>query len=466
MTPSHLTASPAAALQPVSYASRTVFYAIHTVSYLTVSPPSATITGMERLIDSEQLATILGLSPRTVDTWRSTGEGPDYIRVGGQVRYHPSDIEDWFATERVIQGNTAGREKPGPGWNDFASKALQASDTTVHRDNLWIAWNEYLANEPAANPGGPQLATDLRHALQKIHPVTSDGKGLNGIRLTTYGQDLLMAAKTREWNLPELHNAHDIGQTLAGEQYALGLRDANNPTETVIDFAQHPILYISGSGTGKTTALRMLIREITARRTGPEQVVLAIFDTRGGLHDETTQLVDGEDYYDTDPPAMQERLTAMKKVASGRKPPTSATWKERDHHSASGPLIYMLIDDLDAIRSHPGAASVLAPLRDLLWQAGPSGLRIILTAPYLPSQDDLPHTANTIRLGTRRDHLIVSDDFDLNLRPGAGYLAADDPSSSGYLQLALPAPRPQVTLVDPETRDAIRKVVRQRHGQQ
>ena len=40
---------------------------------------------------------MLGLKPRTVDTWRVTGEGPPFVRIGRVVRYRQSDIETFLA---------------------------------------------------------------------------------------------------------------------------------------------------------------------------------------------------------------------------------------------------------------------------------------------------------------------------------------------------------------------------------
>ncbi len=180
---------------------------------------------MDRLIDTEELAKHLGVSARTVDTWRTAGEGPDYIKVGAQVRYRPSDVDEWLDTARIIQGNTAGRTKPGPGWHEFVTNAIQPSDEIVTRRNLWTAWHQYLAEEPRAQErgDGPQLESDIRHALQKFFPVEPDGCGLNGIRLTDYGQNLLIAGRAREWNLPDAAAAAFLGHGLTGGPIGIGV---------------------------------------------------------------------------------------------------------------------------------------------------------------------------------------------------------------------------------------------------
>ncbi|MDE0715719.1 MAG: helix-turn-helix domain-containing protein [Gammaproteobacteria bacterium] len=46
-------------------------------------------------------ATFLGLSPRTLDRYRVTGEGPAFFRFGGRIRYRREDLEDWAGARRM-----------------------------------------------------------------------------------------------------------------------------------------------------------------------------------------------------------------------------------------------------------------------------------------------------------------------------------------------------------------------------
>ena len=48
-------------------------------------------------MDTREAAALLGLSPRTLDTYRSTGAGPSYYRLGGSVRYPETDLAAWDA---------------------------------------------------------------------------------------------------------------------------------------------------------------------------------------------------------------------------------------------------------------------------------------------------------------------------------------------------------------------------------
>lgn len=46
-------------------------------------------------------AAFLGLSPRTLDRYRVTGEGPEFYRFGSRIRYRREDLETWAAARRM-----------------------------------------------------------------------------------------------------------------------------------------------------------------------------------------------------------------------------------------------------------------------------------------------------------------------------------------------------------------------------
>jgi predicted site-specific integrase-resolvase len=49
------------------------------------------------LLDAHDVATRLkGVSPRTLERWRVTGQGPRFIKVGHRVLYRETDVEDWL----------------------------------------------------------------------------------------------------------------------------------------------------------------------------------------------------------------------------------------------------------------------------------------------------------------------------------------------------------------------------------
>lgn len=50
------------------------------------------------LLPTREAAAFLGLSPRTLEKWRCTGEGPVYCVVSSRcVRYRLQDLEAWAA---------------------------------------------------------------------------------------------------------------------------------------------------------------------------------------------------------------------------------------------------------------------------------------------------------------------------------------------------------------------------------
>jgi excisionase family DNA binding protein len=51
---------------------------------------------MPNLVTTAEAATILTLSPRTLENWRARQEGPPYKKLGTTVRYDTADLEKWL----------------------------------------------------------------------------------------------------------------------------------------------------------------------------------------------------------------------------------------------------------------------------------------------------------------------------------------------------------------------------------
>lgn len=58
-----------------------------------------------RRLDTNQAADYLGNESSTLNTWRSRGEGPPFIKVGRSVRYDTRDLDQWLAARK--RRNTA-----------------------------------------------------------------------------------------------------------------------------------------------------------------------------------------------------------------------------------------------------------------------------------------------------------------------------------------------------------------------
>lgn len=54
------------------------------------------------LFNTEQAADYLGLKPHTLELWRHAKRyDVPYVKIGKNVRYLKSDLDDWLASRRV-----------------------------------------------------------------------------------------------------------------------------------------------------------------------------------------------------------------------------------------------------------------------------------------------------------------------------------------------------------------------------
>lgn len=61
-----------------------------------------TPTPQGELLDTDQAARIVGLSPRTLKLQRLTGRGPRFVRLSRQtVRYSPADLAEFIASRTI-----------------------------------------------------------------------------------------------------------------------------------------------------------------------------------------------------------------------------------------------------------------------------------------------------------------------------------------------------------------------------
>ena len=67
-------------------------------------------------LSTRQAAEYLGLSTRTLDRYRVSGDGPVFHRFGGRVRYLRDDLDAWAASRRRRSTSDDGAgDRPGPG---------------------------------------------------------------------------------------------------------------------------------------------------------------------------------------------------------------------------------------------------------------------------------------------------------------------------------------------------------------
>jgi predicted DNA-binding transcriptional regulator AlpA len=63
------------------------------------------------LLSQREAAARLGLSPRTLERTRASGDGPAFCKIGRRVLYRPEDIAAWLATRvRTSTSDTGARQ--------------------------------------------------------------------------------------------------------------------------------------------------------------------------------------------------------------------------------------------------------------------------------------------------------------------------------------------------------------------
>lgn len=56
---------------------------------------------MKRLLTTEEVAEYLGVTPKTMANWASSGIGPDYHKINGRRRYDQDDVQRFVAERKV-----------------------------------------------------------------------------------------------------------------------------------------------------------------------------------------------------------------------------------------------------------------------------------------------------------------------------------------------------------------------------
>lgn len=62
---------------------------------------ATSIIDPDALLTEAQAAQVLGLSIRTLQSWRCRGDGPAFVRAGRAVRYRKTEINSWVDANTV-----------------------------------------------------------------------------------------------------------------------------------------------------------------------------------------------------------------------------------------------------------------------------------------------------------------------------------------------------------------------------
>ena len=81
------------------------------------------------LLNTPEAGRVLRLSPRTLERFRVTGEGPIFLRLGGRVFYHRHDLESWMDQRRRRSTSDSGPRAPGK-----KDSKREDTKTTARRD--------------------------------------------------------------------------------------------------------------------------------------------------------------------------------------------------------------------------------------------------------------------------------------------------------------------------------------------
>lgn len=269
--------------------------------------------------------------------------------------------------------------------------------------------------------------------------------------------------------LPNLLPAAKLPHNLGGERYALGVR-GRDLEPLVVDFAESPLLALYGDDHhGKTPFIDNMVRNVVARRSGPDDALVIVFSPGRELKAVTPLLEYGEDKYETTFEGMARMVAAIGQILDARKPPedTKTGWDELHEWTFEGPKIYLFIDDLELIPAQvtihqpvPAGApagtqpvgqmvQVFQPLLRHLATARDRGLRVIvthratglgaleMTGNSVPGVFHMQH-ANRILLGSSAQNDKVRGVKFEQLAPGRGYLVASRDEDCDYVQLAAP----------------------------
>lgn len=52
------------------------------------------------MLSTVEAAGFVGVAPKTLENWRTTGSGPKFVKAGRRVVYDPADIAAWKNANR------------------------------------------------------------------------------------------------------------------------------------------------------------------------------------------------------------------------------------------------------------------------------------------------------------------------------------------------------------------------------
>lgn len=88
---------------------------------------------MDGLLNSKKAADLLGISERTLERLRTSGEGPKYVKLGkGAVRYDPTDLRSWIKRRKRASTSDCGPDETrGPRRRKARAASVEPQQTSA-----------------------------------------------------------------------------------------------------------------------------------------------------------------------------------------------------------------------------------------------------------------------------------------------------------------------------------------------
>ena len=134
-----------------------------------------------RHLSQTELAARWNISHRTLERWRWTGEGPQFIKIGGRVVYRQEDVEAFEAEQ--TRKSTAAAERRRQGRNELVRPKPHDRDRPVRlaeqtcrktRSNITAASSSAIPTASAASStaGRVQVARVVGRRKNIVHRVS------------------------------------------------------------------------------------------------------------------------------------------------------------------------------------------------------------------------------------------------------------------------------------------------------
>jgi excisionase family DNA binding protein len=113
------------------------------------------VVSLIRLLSVKEVSEILQVSAQTIYEWRIKGEGPKGVKVGGCLRFHPSDVVEWLQQQRAEASIEADSKRA---WAERTDDLKARLKRRGRKGSL--EWGRSEGTAPATRPATEILADD------------------------------------------------------------------------------------------------------------------------------------------------------------------------------------------------------------------------------------------------------------------------------------------------------------------